>query len=47
MWSKYDFLYADLLFPIDCVQIKELCREKPTEVSEGLYALSCGPNTQV
>jgi hypothetical protein len=29
------------------VQIKELHREKPTEVSEGLYALSCGPDTQV
>ena len=25
----------------------ELCREKPIEVSEGLYALSCGPDTQV
>jgi len=29
------------------VQIEELCRENPIEVSEGLYALSCGPNTQV
>jgi hypothetical protein len=29
------------------VQIKELRREKPTEVSEGLYALSCGPDTRV
>ena len=29
------------------MQIKELRREKPLEVSEGLYALSCGPNTQI
>jgi len=29
------------------VQIEELLREKPTEVSEGLYALSCGSDTQV
>jgi hypothetical protein len=28
------------------VQIEELRREKPTEVSEGLYALSCGPDTR-
>jgi hypothetical protein len=25
----------------------ELRKEKPTEVSEGLYALSCGPNLRV
>ena len=29
------------------MQIEEMCREKPTEVSEGLYALSCGPDTRV
>ena len=29
------------------MQIKELRREKPTEVNEGLYALSCGPNTRL
>ena len=29
------------------MQIEELCREKPTEISEGLYALSCGPDTRV
>ena len=29
------------------MQIKELRREKPIEISEGLYALSCGPNTRV
>jgi len=29
------------------VQIEELRREKLTEVSEGLYALSCGPDTRV
>jgi hypothetical protein len=29
------------------VQIDKLRREKPTEVSEGLYALSCGPDTPV
>ena len=29
------------------MQIEELRREKPTEVSEGLYALSCGPDTLV
>ena len=29
------------------MHIEELHREKPTEVSEGLYALSCGPDTRV
>ena len=29
------------------MQIEELRREKPIEVNEGLYALSCGPNTRV
>jgi hypothetical protein len=29
------------------VQIEELRREKLAEVSEGLYALSCGPDTRV
>ena len=29
------------------MQIEELRREKPTKVSEGLYALSCGPDTRV
>ena len=29
------------------MQIKELRREKPLEVSEGLYALSCGLDTRV
>ena len=29
------------------MQIEELHREKPTEVSEGLYALSCGPDIRV
>ena len=29
------------------MQIEELRREKPIEVSEGLYALSCGPDTRV
>ena len=29
------------------MQIEELRREKPTEASEGLYALSCGSDTRV
>ena len=29
------------------MQIEELHREKPIEVSEGLYALSFGPDTQI
>ena len=29
------------------MQIEELRREKPTKVNEGLYALSCGPDTRV
>ena len=29
------------------MQIEELHREKSIEVSEGLYALSCGSDTQV